>query len=204
MRKSIVAVTLVTLFLFVASIAAAEWPRGENVLGLYTSTDQATARANITQSAGPFSTYLVATGLTATAGVVGWECMVEWDEDASFFASQQTLYGDALNVATWPEFAVGILKPGVVPDGNGAAVLAQFDWLSFTTAQLYMHLHPNKNPSSPGNMIYVDASDVGEFIPLSWSSGDEANAVFGVNTGPLDPQVPTEDETWGSVKNMYR
>ncbi len=203
MRKMLVAVALAAVaFLSLAPVGgfAQIGVPGTDVIGIYTATD-ATARAHLAANPGTFEVYLVVTNPSASAGISGWECSLEM-LPAGILTLINTAYaGTALNVATPPEYAVGLAAPLPRNDVVRLATLTFFA-AAATPANIYMH--PISTPSQPGDMIYADGADPGRFITLAWSSGDESLPVFGVNTGPLVPPIPIDEDTWGGVKNLYR
>lgn len=204
MRKSLVAValaTLASLSLLLASAGFADWPPGTDLLGMYTA-DDGSGFANVDVAGGNIDVYLVVTGVSESSGLQGWECLITFTDDPSIFWGSVQYNGQVINVATPPEFAVGIAAP--LPRGaDGSIWLAKITFLVFG-AEGRCWLQPNTTPSVPGAMVYVKGDDVGVFIEMGYSSGDEADAVFGFNTGPLTPPIATEGSTWGNVKDMYR
>jgi len=203
MKKMLVAIALAavaTLSLAPVGGLAQIGVPGPNVIGVYTATD-ATARAHRATNPGTFDVYLVVTNPTATAGISGWECRLEM-LPAGILTLINTAYaGQALNVATPPEYAVGLASP--LPR-NDAVRLATLTFFASATTPANIYMHPITTPSQPGDMIYADGANPGIFYRLEWSSGDEALPVFGVNTGPLVPPIPNDEDTWGGVKNLYR
>jgi hypothetical protein len=204
--KTFIVVAMLAVFAslnLAVPLARADWPEGDNVLGLYSAND-GTGFAHIgTPSApvtGPYTIYLVATGMTDPSGVFGWECHVI--VPGTVFFTGVVYSGQAINVAVAPDFAVG-LASALPVDANGAIVLAT---LSFFVQGLAgeLFLHPTTVPSVPGCMTYALGSDPGIILCFHWARGDQNTPVFGFNTGPLTPPIPIANGTWGLVKGLYR
>ncbi len=63
-----------------------------------------------------------------------------------------------------------------------------------------IHIEPYHAPSLPGQMAITDADDEFSISPAYPSSGDYAWPVLGINY----IVVPTEGESWGNVKALFR
>ncbi len=205
MRKTSFALAaLAALTLLVGTAAAqSQWPHpGENLLGLYTSTDGA-GLANLDVN-GEAVIYLIATRTTGPGGILGWECHLTYTLPAGVYATTQTLYGQALNVSAYPDFAVGLGGAALTADANGNIALAEFHFLVTAPTPVELFLGPSSRPSIPDVAVYAAGDNPGLLIPFELSSGSNDLACFGFNTGPFDPPIPVTQETFGGVKNLYR
>lgn len=108
----------------------------------------------------------------------GWECLVTFPSNLLFVGV--TYMGQAINVAQAPEFAVGIASPLYAGPDHLIAV-AELDFFVLNTDPAEVLLSPNTTPSIPGEMIYVDGHDVGNFIVVNPISGDHSTPVAQIN-----------------------
>ena len=147
---------------------------------------------------GPGFLYLVITKPSAPGGVSGWECRLEIGP--CMFVLDWGYQGLAINAATPPEFAVGLAAP--LPAAPAVILL---DMTIFVTCLdcTWIYVKPTYSPSIPGVPVYVDGDDVGHLIPLGQSTGGPDEPVAGVNCD-CPPPIPTEQDTWGTLKTMYK
>jgi hypothetical protein len=204
MRKTSFALAALAALTLLVGTASAQWPHpGENLLGLYTSTDGA-GIANLDIAAGQASIFLIATRTTGPGGILGWECHLTYTLPADVIEGAPVLYGQALNVSTYPDFAVGFGGPALTADANGNIALAEFKFIFLSAASMLLYLGPSSRPSIPDVAVYAAGDDPGLLIPFELSSGSNDAPCFGFNTGTFDPPIPVEQETFGAVKNLYR
>lgn len=146
---------------------------------------------------GPVSAYLLITN-PSQADMVGFEGTVVVDTDATWMFNGWTVTGT--NAAAAPEFFMAWTNP-VAPVGNTIQV-ASFG--GFPTAGTYMrfYLEPYAVPSIPGKLAYIPSIDAGLLVPLQVPFGDYQIPVATIGL-PCGGPVPTEDATWGQVKNLY-
>ncbi len=185
------ACALVVVGLAIASVGQAQ---PQDVLGIW--FDQAAGADTLVTSLSPeiVTAYLLLENASAVTGVSGWECGVEIAGEGVQAVSWELSAG--LNVATAPEFQVGI---GV--DNRlfwGPAVVLATVRLVVTNpgAAGRLYIHPYANPSlqdPPGSghplraPLYAAGHDPGDLRPLRPASGDEALPVAVINpaTAPL-------------------
>jgi len=206
MRKSFVAALSAIAIITFATASFASWPPGIDKMGLY-SADDGTGYCNLDVGVGPITIYLVLTGCSIGAGVHGWECRFTYTLSAGLFEGAATLYGSAINIGTLPDYIVGLSAP-LPRAGDDSVVLATFGFLAGAAdIENEFFLGPVSIPSIPGaaDMIFAAGDDEGNLLLAHPANGDYANPAFQINLGPLTPTpVPTENETWGGVKNLYR
>jgi len=205
MRKLLFAVAFAALAVLSLAPAAglAQTPNigvpGDDNLGIYFIDTENTGWANHNIAAGVLTVSLVATGLTDMTGLSGWECRMDFP--AALFPAV-TLLGDGpINFANAPDYVVGLNSP--FPHSN-AIVLASINLFITSQDPTFLYLNVKPLPSIPDAMAYASGADFNILFPFNWSSGDEAVPVFGINTGPLDPPIATDEATWGSLKSLYR
>lgn len=200
MRKMLVAVALATLALTPVVGMAQIGVQGTDVFGIYTALDN-TALANMNATPGTQVVYMVVTNASAQQGVWGYEMLLTF-EPAGILTLINTEYaGQAINVATPPEYSVGLASP--LPWARDIR-LATLTFFVAAATPATIKVGPTTIPSRPDEFVYVDGGNVGNLISLIPSSGDQANPIFGFNTGPLDPPVANDANSWGGVKNLYR
>ena len=195
--------TMASLFLLPAA-GLADPPPGMDKLGLY-SLDDGQGFAHLGAPAatvtGLQTIFLIATGMEDASGVHGWEVCLE--VPAAIFYTGETIMGQGINVDTPPCFAVGLANPNPRNAWDGV-VLASMNFLLVDTDPHLIFMHPATVPSIPDRMVFALGSDSGDLRPFNWSGNLEENAVFGFNTGALDPPIQNETVTWGEIKSMFR
>jgi hypothetical protein len=144
----------------------------------------------------------MATGLTNPSGIHGWECNVIVPPE--IFFTGVTYSGDVINVATAPDFAVGIAV-ALPPTADDFIVLATINFfVSPGVTNVFLDMEPSSLASIPDSMVYVPGDDIGALKSFKWSSGGPEFHSFGFNSGPLVPPIEAVPQTWGRVKNLYR
>jgi hypothetical protein len=180
-------------------------PPGDDLLGIYVFPTDSTMYANVDVPPpfpGLVNAHLCLTRCSAPDGIAGWECAIEVSPGpfVSYFVSE------GINVATPPDFAVGMSFPQ--PPGP-IMQLCTLSIFMYNANPVQIWLHPvSQSPTIPGQMVYVRGYHINEFIHMHWSSGNENLPVFGLNTGPMQHAdgrtIEIESSTWGRVKQMYR
>ncbi len=196
MRTLLFAVALASLLLPV--IAGAEPPPGPNRVGLYTLND-GNGYCNKYMAVGNDHIYLLMTRCDEPSGISGWELAITMPP--TVFALDWGIQGQFVNAASPPEFAVGLAV--AFPQAT-AILLADITVFVTTLDPVFAYFTIVSNPSIPGEMAFAAGDDPGNLQPLVHPTGSFANPVFGFNSGPLDPPVATENQTWGGVKSLYR
>ena len=149
-------------------------------------------------SHGPGFIYLIITNPSAGGGVFGWECSIE--VCPTMFVLNWGYVGQAINACTEPDFLVGLAT--ALPWAPAVVLL---DMTIFLTAMdcCWIYIHPSATPSIPGYPAYVDGGDVGNIISLGQSTGGDLDPVAGINC-ICPPPIGSQDQTWGTVKALYR
>ena len=206
MRKSLVAVALAAMaVLTLAPVSGVALPPpGVNNVGIYTAND-GTGDANMdTPAPGQFVVYLGLSGCSVPQGVHGWELRLV--DPPGQFRVQTLLMGQAINAGSDPDFNVGIAVP--LPNAD-LIVFAEITYFLTAIAEPSLVLFDLTTIQSiAGELAFAGGDNPGNLLPMEPSSGDLSMAVFGFNSGPLPhldrPTIPTEETTWGEIKNMYR
>ena len=167
----------------------------ENGIGIYFD-EGATINCDSPGAVGPVDMFLCLTNITTPGGVSGWECRIDITE--GFFILNMVLRGSAVNAATPPEFTVGLAQP--LP-WSPVIVVADMTVGLFTPDTVELYIGPTFNPSIPDVPVFADGDDPSNLLPLSQSTGGADIPVMVMNG---DCPVANEDETWGSVKALYR
>jgi hypothetical protein len=160
---------------------------------------------------GPINAYVVLVNPSAAGGVSGFEFLV-CNEDgaplvppASNFVTGWVLPPGAVNVATAPEFIVGLATP---QPWAPLVLMVEMQLLIFAPDCWCFGVSPVATPSIPGEMAYADGADPGNIIPLYPCTGTGWPSCFmaclNCTFCPPGPPVGTEPATFGSVKAIYR
>jgi hypothetical protein len=147
---------------------------------------------------GPGFMYLVITEPSAPAGIIGWECSLEFGPCLSVL--DWGIQGQGINVAMPPDFTVGLSE--ALPWAPAVLLLDMRVEITCTDCT-WIHVHPAPSTSIPGVPLYADAGDPGHLITLYPVSGGEEHPVAGINC-PCAAYFGGEVHTWGAVKIMYR
>lgn len=202
-----VASALAAISVLAPSTGFAQW---ENRIGIYTDPDPyaggANARIDLAPNTPTFIYFVLDNPMhdgSPVANVEAFEFTVgTTPSDGTFFKLSESFNGQALNVSTPPEYAVGFSSP--VPVSNNKLLLMTWQVMVLTGADYFLFITPISAPSIPGAIAYQDA-DGGAgnlLVEMTPSNGAFTNSVFSVN-GENDP-VAEETESWGSVKSLFR
>jgi len=148
---------------------------------------------------GPVSIYLVLTNQSNLNGVGGYEAHVDVSPlpAGAVFEQGWTLPPSAINVSTAPDFVVGL--GAALPHGD-AIVLVTYGLLVFGPGCVEF----NVRESDSGNLVYAAGNDPGLLIPMQVSSNGSPYGA-GLNCPDcLSVVLPSEEQTWGQMKNLYR
>jgi hypothetical protein len=209
MRKSLITTLAVLAALALASGASAQLPPpGQDLIGVYSNDFDGPTWANLNVASGMATVYLICSGVSAT-GVAGWEAQVYQDGTGAMFVSSVLQGQGPLNMLVPPEFMVGLGVP--ITESNigipNAYSLAELTYFISAATPVYLRVDRPVTftswPDDPGPG-YADPEDVGNLIRFYATSGDLATPVFGFNTGPMDPPIAVQDETWGGIKGLFR
>jgi hypothetical protein len=184
-----------------ATGAVADVPPGSDLVGIYTAPD-GSGLAN--QDVPPFSVttvYLCLTGCQFSS-VYGWELRIRVEDIGSGISvNQWDIQGDGTNGDMEPGFAVVFDTP-LLENASGIIVLMAIEIFVMDSGYFYLEL-PTV-PSIPDNMAMLDGSDPGNLQPIHHPLDDLELPVFGINTGPLNPQIATDTGSWSAVKGLFR
>jgi len=159
--------------------------------------------------------FVVAKNISSTSGLSGWECAVIYDPPSLPVPPTYTLRNGGLNVLTAPNFQVGM---AVAMPYAPALTLASIDILYFS-GSIKVGLGPC-TPSSFGRFPYesvppapgfAEGDNPGVLHPLFTSSNTPSGTasfywVYYMNVAEPCPGSPvgTEENSWSSVKNLFK
>jgi hypothetical protein len=159
---------------------------------------------------GPTQAYVILINSTQPGGVGGFEFSLT-NADGSLFApppadfvTTYTLPPGAINVASAPDFVVGLATPTPY---SPCIILVTIDMLIFDPAPWCFGVKPFITPSIPGHMAYVPYDDPSFLLPMYPNTGpgvtDYTMACLNDPNCPPGP-IATEETTWGTLKSLYR
>ncbi|MFH1842907.1 MAG: hypothetical protein ABIF77_06840 [bacterium] len=158
----------------------------------------------------PLSAYVVIQNPSAAGGVSGYEFMLCREGGAPFVVPPNCYLAgyvyppNAINVATEPEFIVGL---GVPLPQEHCVLLLTINMLIFCPDCWCFGVQPVPSPSIPGAMAYADGADPGNIIPMNPCTGGDWDsctmACINCEWCPPDPPVDAEHQTWGQLKSLY-
>jgi len=210
-KAIVIALSVFSLLSF--NIVLAE-PTHNNEVGLYTNDDGTGATGTYVMEA-PVDVYLVLTRPTDVENgdmpytfIRAYELTLTFDPVPS---------GDLLLIDTvlppenvdiglrkdinggFLDFTVGLATSASLPVTNESAVLVTLSFMNFDPGMTAISLGPTTSTSIPGQMDYI--GEVVEDIRVMYSMGGSHEApVFMFN----DEAVAVENESFGSVKALYR
>ena len=180
-----------------------------NEIGIYTDPNPtaATAQDLATYSGAPGGSIMAYVVLTnpynnninapiSTIGGFEFRIVVP----ANVYLLGAALPPNSTNFANQPDFLCGSNAPVV----DSHVTLLTLTLGEFTGTPSFIYLTPvQEAPQSvPGEMAITDYNDDFSISVAYPVSGDHLEPVFGLFTG--DAVVPTDDASWGEVKNLYR
>jgi hypothetical protein len=214
MKKLLFAVSaLAALALLAPSTGFAQVHVYSNQLGLYTTADGHGSTGVADIGAATF-VYLVLTkptdvenGEAAYPSVNAFECTLAFDPvpNNNLFMLNAALPPNNVDVGLrkninegFLDYVVGIDVNNPVIVADEAATLITFTFMNMSPAGFTVKLTPTEKPAIAGEMAYQGVQ--GELRIMYPSSGDHGNPVFQFG----DPVVAVENESFGSVKALFR
>jgi hypothetical protein len=195
MKKILVTLAIVCL----AGTAMAQVDPDPDGIGMYFDLDA--TQYCLDYTGGPVSVYLVLTNASEPTGISGWECHVTYTVPAGDFETGWVLPAGSLNVSTAPDFVVGLAAPA---PWAPAILLGTYGILVFATGSMEWYVGPADTPSIPGVPVYAAGDNPGNLIPLQMVSGSPDLPVAQLNIGCPGDVIGTQQETFGSVKAMFK
>lgn len=157
-------------------------PSGPDNLGIYIDP---LCSGNGTNDIGTQVTVYVVLTQMSGSDLTSFEFNITSSAGGSLFLLNSTINAaNAVNLATAPEFFVGIAPGNGLPPGpQQELVLVTLTYLITTADPTYLYLEPTQtvSPTIPGSMAYLDETTQ-QYLPMYPASGDHANPVFGFNT----------------------
>ncbi len=145
--------------------------------------------------------YLIITMPTCTT-IGGWECSLDFDMDAAPVVGGWTYVGNALNIFSEPDFAVGYAEPIATQE---ATLLVSFTLLLLEQDGVVFHVRASPSPSTPDNMpLYVNGDDLNELILLGNITGyDLDGSPFVCACINVQCISPTDNMSWSAIKSLW-
>jgi hypothetical protein len=147
-----------------------------------------------------FNIYLILTNASAEAGVYGWECRIEYEENYPVLVINWQPTNWWGGVWDPPNFAIGLATP--IP-WSPAINLMTITLMLLSIDCTYFYIVPYPYPSIPGEIVYADGADPNHLITMHQSTGGPDNPVLGINCD-CPPPIATDRASWGAVKELYR
>jgi|GEM_PF-6843874 len=214
MKKLLFAVSaLAALSLLAPSTGFAQLTGAYNQVGLYMTPD-GTGATGTSQIGVPTLVYLVLTrptdrlnGDTPYATINAYECTLTFTPtpNSNLFVLNAGLPPSALNVGPSTDintgvldFIVGIGDQSPLAVTNEAAVLVTFTFMNTSVGQFAVTIGPTSKPGIAGEMAFQSVS--GQLREMYSASGSTTDPIFIFN----GEAVPVEEESFGSVKALFR
>jgi hypothetical protein len=195
MRKFI---ALAALFLLtITNQTLAQVDRDPDGLGIYFDMDA--TQYCLDYVGGQLCAYLILTNCSEPTGILGWECFVTYTIPAGCSEIGWTLPAGSLNVATPPEFTVGL--PAPVPNAP-TILLATLCLMILSADPMEFYVGPVHCTSFPTVPLYAAGDNSGRLIEMHPASGSFYLPVAQLNGDCT--VIGTENATFGHVKAMYR
>ncbi len=191
-------IILILAITFVAGTCLAQMSTGPDVVGIYYDT---TAFVNCMDNVplyAPIDLYICFTNISTTSGISGWEANVDI-QPAPPIPPTFTLMGPgALNVSTAPDFVVG--HAGCLPWASSMPVLS-ITITPLAAIPTSFYLSGADISSFGGFPGYATCADPGDLraCDIHYCGPAGLTATMFQICG-----CPSEDATWGGVKNLYR
>jgi hypothetical protein len=169
-------------------------------IGFYADLGGMVTTVDVAPNVG-FDVYLLATNISAPAGIAGWE-MSLWTAGNVDVVGWTIPYAH-VNVGYFPDFAVGVWPP--LPY-QPAILLMEVHLMVGDTNPAELFVSYCSVPPPGGSLhnylpVYVNADDISDLRNLFPSSGDIDLPVLRING---DAPIAVEPVTWGNVKTLYR
>jgi hypothetical protein len=209
MKKLIFAVSALVAFSLLFLGTGHSEPTHPNEIGLYMN-ENGTGATGTYDLGIPIYAYLVLTKPSDTSNndtpydtINAFECRLTFSISEGLFKLGDTLPPTALNIGDnstisqgFLEYIVGIAED--VPVIDESVVLIEFVFLLVVNSVIEVTIGPTSRPSRPGVMVFQSVS--GHLVPMYPVSGAYEDPIFLFNGEAVD----VENETFGSVKALYR
>jgi hypothetical protein len=166
-------------------------PTHPNEIGLYTES---------WDGYGPTGTNIVG---TPWSGIVAFDCQLNFNPIGGIFKIGDVLNGEGFNIGDAAHIGDGFLEYIVgfayeIPSINDAILLTTLQFINQNTGPVEVTMGPASVPSVPGQMSYVTPN---ASLQVMYSMGGAMDAPVFIFNGEA---VPVEQESFGSVKALYR
>jgi hypothetical protein len=210
MKKLLFVVSaLAALSLLAPSTGFAQSPHVyPNQVGLYAFSDGTGATGTDIIGAAVL-VYLVLTkpeadGVTVT-NINAFECTLNFNPAGNLFKLAEVFPGNNVNVGDNSDISQGFLEYIVGfatehPVTDESITLVTFTFMHTAGGVIEVSLSPTSKPGVPGEMIYQNAAVPGDLRIMHTAAGPDGGPVY-IFDGSA---VATENESFGSVKALYR
>jgi hypothetical protein len=209
MKKLIFAVSALVAFSLLFLGTGHSEPTHPNEIGLYMN-ENGTGATGTYDLGIPIYAYLVLTKPSDTSNndtpydtINAFECRLTFSISEGLFKLGDTFPPTSLNIGDnstisqgFLEYIVGIAEDVRVIDES--VVLIEFVFLLVVNSVIEVTIGPTSRPSRPGVMVFQSVS--GHLVPMYPVSGAYEDPIFLFNGEAVD----VENETFGSVKALYR
>lgn len=193
-------VVLMGLLILASGAMAQPIDPDPDMVGVYFDTD-ATVYCNAAPALyTPLNVYLCFTNITATSGISGWEAHVDITPPPAIPVTF-TLPAGALNVSSAPDFVVGLSAP---MDWMPAIPVLTMTITPLAALETQFWLSGAEVGSFGGLPGYAAGDDPGDLRSCGYSGGPTGFCAVMFRDCADSGVLPSEEETWGSVKSMFR
>ena len=204
-KLQFVMVALFAISMLAPSSGTAE-PTHPNEIGLYTTPD-GYGETGTDLICSPIDVYLVLTkprmNNEPCSGITYFSCMLNFNPQGGIFLTGNAFNGGGINLGDdshiqsgFIEYIVELTNP--VPTVNDAVLLVSLQFINDNLSPVEVTLGPASIPCIPGQMDFMQADPPCEIM---YSMGGSHDAPVFIFNGEA---VAVEDESFGSVKALYR
>jgi hypothetical protein len=206
MKKLLLAVFAISMVALMAPNPSLAEPTHPNELGLYASPDDFTATGTDVIGA-PVYVYLVLTRPEAigapTAGLAAFECQLNFSPAGGIFKTGEILPGEGFNIGDASNIQDGYLEyivgfADLIPTVDEAILCLTLQFININTVPVEVTLGPPSFASIPNQMSFFPGDPP---LEIMYSMGGSHDAPVFIFSGMA---IPVEEESFGSVKALYR
>jgi hypothetical protein len=208
MKKLLFAVSALAALSLLAPSTGFAQHMYDNQIGLYTTPDGMGATGT-DQVSTPVNLYLVLTRPAAVdgtpyAGITAFDCQLNFNPIGGIFVTNNALNGEGFNIGETGAIAEGYLEfivgfaDVVTAEPDGSLLLVTLQFINSNIDRVDVTLSPASIPSIPGTMGFLPVDP--PLVEMFPSSGSYDDPIFSFNA----EATPVEEESFGSVKALYR
>jgi hypothetical protein len=211
MKKLLFAVSALAALSLLAPSTGFAQHMYDNTIGLYTTPNGlGVDNTGTNQIGAPVNVYMVlakpaAMDGTPFTGITAFDCQLNFNPIGGIFVTGNALNGEGFNIGDvgsidlgFLEFIVGFAAEVPVDPVDGSLLLVTLQFINSNVEQVDITMSPASIPSIPGTIGFLPGDP--PLIEMFPSSGSLDTPVFSFNA----TAVAVEDESFGSVKALYR